>query len=266
MSSLFLKVLSWNVHGLPWPASIDRRNRMQRIAGKILEHKPDVVLLQEVWFDSDARYFGSALSADYLPICAARSRGAPRGGLLAYLRTSDGASLAAQPEFHEFQASAPAWKVWEGDGLGRKGLLSAEIRRDGQRFIIVNTHLQSQYPCNDYLGVREAQITELGRFLERLDPEAPALVAGDFNTDSKESRLYNTIVAMGADLTEETRRRSGCGTILDGTGQWIDYVLLKSSGNRLLSSNFELISNEGPDRPYSDHQGLVGTVRLSRRA
>ena len=44
-----LSVLSWNLHGLPWPLSKDPRGRLQRAGAKIRELAPDIVMLQEIW-------------------------------------------------------------------------------------------------------------------------------------------------------------------------------------------------------------------------
>ncbi|MFZ0887060.1 MAG: endonuclease/exonuclease/phosphatase family protein [Candidatus Binataceae bacterium] len=259
-----LKLVSWNVHGLPWPASRDRRRRIHRIARKILDLRPDLVFLQEVWLNSDARYLRGTLGPDYVSIFQPRSRGTPGGGLVVSLRSSDGWTAAAPPEFRCFQSSAPRWKVWEGDGLGGKGILTIEVRRDARRLFLVDTHLQSQYARSDYAAVREAQITELEAWADRLDPQVPALIAGDFNTDYRESSLYTKILAIGADLTESARQRCGHGTVLDGTGSWIDYVLLHRGGDCGASSDFELILSDAPDRPYSDHHALSGTIHLPR--
>jgi endonuclease/exonuclease/phosphatase family metal-dependent hydrolase len=52
MGDLSLKILCWNLHGLGWPLSEDPRGRFDRVAAKIRELSPDIVLLQEVWLGS----------------------------------------------------------------------------------------------------------------------------------------------------------------------------------------------------------------------
>src|ERR1019366_5176628 len=207
MRDICLKVLSWNLHAMAWPLSKDPGGRMDRVSAKMRELSPDVALLQEVWFGSHVDRLIRALQPDWIPICIKRRSRGPRGGLLAFVSASAGWRVRAAPEFHAFAASAPVWKVWEGDGLGGKGILTVELERREQRICAVNTHLQSQYPGIDYAGVREAQLIELRE-----------IVAGDFNTDSRES-LYSLIAALGTDLTAEARERSNLGTYADSHDQ-----------------------------------------------
>ncbi len=197
-----LKVLSWNLHGLAWPLSKDPGGRMDRVSAKMRELSPEVALLQEVWLGSQVDRLTLALQPDWIPICIKRRSGGPRGGLLAFVSASAGWRARAAPEFHAFAASAPAWKVWEGDGLGGKGILTVELERGEQRICAVNTHLQSQYPGSDYAEVREAQLIELREIVSHFHASLPAIVAGDFNTDSRES-LYSLVAALGTDLTAE---------------------------------------------------------------
>src|SRR5208283_3582479 len=154
MLDICLKVLSWNLHGLAWPLSKDPGGRMDRISAKMRELSPEIALLQEVWFGSLVDRLTLALQPDWIPIRIERRSGGPRGGLLAFVSASAGWRARAAAEFHAFSASAPVWKVWEGDGLGGKGILTVELERGEQRICVVNTHLQSQYPGIDYADIR----------------------------------------------------------------------------------------------------------------
>jgi endonuclease/exonuclease/phosphatase family metal-dependent hydrolase len=165
---------------------------------------------------------------------------------------------ALQPEFHAFTSSAPVWRVWEGDGLGGKGVLTVELERGAARICAVNTHLQSQYSGIDYAEIREAQLVELRDVVSHLKPTRPAIVAGDFNTDPRES-LYSIVAALGRDLTAEARDLYKNGTTAnprEGRPEWIDYIVASNSETYAVSANLELIVNESADVPYSDHSGL----------
>ena len=102
-------------------------------------------------------------------------------------------------------------KTWQGDGIGGKGILAVELERGEQRIFAINTHLQSQYPGSNYADVREAQLIEVREFVSNSYSSLPAIVAGDFNTDSRES-LYSHVTALGTDLTEDARQKSNVGT------------------------------------------------------
>jgi endonuclease/exonuclease/phosphatase (EEP) superfamily protein YafD len=141
-----------------------------------------------------------------------------------------------------------------------------EFERGEQRICAVNTHLQSQYPGIDYAGVREAQLVELGEVVSRLDASVPAIVAGDFNTESRES-LYSLVAALGTDLTCAARETSKRGTTSSSDREhpeWIDYIVAANSREWRVSANLELIDNQRADVPYSDHSGLFCTVKLAR--
>jgi endonuclease/exonuclease/phosphatase family metal-dependent hydrolase len=266
MREISIKVLSWNVHGLAWPLSNDPRGRMDRVSAKICELRPDLVLLQEVWLGSYLDRLTQALRPDWTPIFSLRGSGSPKGGLLAFIRDAAGWLPCSPPKFHTFAASAPAWKIWEGDGLGGKGALAIELECGEQRIFAVDTHLQSQYSGSSYAEVREPQLLELREFVSRLSPTAPAVVAGDFNTDSRES-LYSCVTAIGTDLTADARQLSNSGTTAnprDGRSEWIDYIVLANFQGWTVSADLELVANQSADVPYSDHSGLFCTLRLAR--
>jgi endonuclease/exonuclease/phosphatase family metal-dependent hydrolase len=267
MSKIQLKVLSWNLHGLAWPLSKDPGGRMDRVSAKVRDLSPDIVLLQEVWLGSHVDRLVLPLQPDWTPIVMKRRSSRPVGGLLTLIKSSAGWRALSAPEFHAFAASAPIWRIWEGDGLGGKGVLAVDLERGGQHIIAVNTHLQSQYSGNDYSEVREAQLFELREVVFNCHATIPAIVAGDFNTESRES-LYSHIAALGTDLTAEARQVSNCGTTAnprDGRPEWIDYIVSANLEAWTVSADLELVANHSADVPYSDHSGLFCTVRLTPR-
>jgi endonuclease/exonuclease/phosphatase family metal-dependent hydrolase len=263
MSDLPLKILCWNLHGLGWPLSEDPRGRFDRVAAKIRDLSPDIVLLQEIWLGSLATRLSRALSPEWIPVCARRQSGAPRGGLLTLVRAGAGWLVRGAPAFQRFAKSAPAWRVWEGDGLGGKGILTVKLEHGEKRVHAVNTHLQSQYHPIDHATVREAQLIEVDEVVSCLDNAIPAIVAGDFNTDAREP-LYSRIAALGSDLTATTRAQSNCGTTATGN-EWIDYVIATDPDAWRVSADLELIANQRTDFPYSDHSGLMCRLTITRR-
>lgn len=263
MSGCSFGILCWNLHGLGWPLSEDPRGRFDRVAAKILELSPDIVLLQEVWLGSLAKRLSRALNPEWIPVCAPRRSGAPRGGLLTLVRAGAEWRVRHAPAFHRFAKSAPVWRVWEGDGLGGKGVLTVEVEHGEDRVYAVNTHLQSQYHPIDRAAVREAQLIEVCEVVSRLDNSIPAIVGGDFNTDARE-QLYSHIAALGSDLTATTRAQSHCGTTAN-SDEWIDYVIAANSDVWKVSADLELIANQRPDFPYSDHSGLKCRLTITPR-
>jgi|ERR1700722_9872946 len=266
MREIRLKVLSWNLHGLAWPLSKDPNGRMDRVSSKVRELRPDIVLLQEVWLGSLVDRLSHALHPDWIPISVKRWIGGPKGGLLTFARASEGWLQCILPQFHAFAASAQVWKIQEGDGLGGKGVLSVELERGEHRISAINTHLQSQYSGSNYAEIREAQLIELREFVSNSHASLPAIVAGDFNTDSREP-LYSYVTALGTDLTFDARQLSNRGTTAnprEGRPEWIDYIVVANSQAWTISSDLVLVENQSADVPYSDHSGLCCTLRLAR--
>lgn len=263
-----ISVLSWNLHGLPWPLSRDPKERIDKVAEKIRGIAPDVIALQEVWLSAQVDRLARELAPEWSPIYVRRRLGGPSGGLVAFVRRPGRCAIQGDARFDAFVRSAPAWKMWEGDGLGRKGILNFKLRCDQYDISIVDTHLQSQYPGNDYSAIRQEQFRQLKSFESSLDNGSFVLIAADFNTDAHEP-LYSRVIALGVDLTADARRHCSCGTVVEVAGasaEWIDYILARVPAGWSTSATITLIPNRGRDDPYSDHQGVFGLVSFNRVA
>ena len=255
-----LSVMSMNVHGLPWPITHNPKGRMAAIASEIERRKPDLVFLQEVWSSAMLRHVTSHIDSSY-QVLFASGRVGPSGGLVILVREVDGWLVSQPPDFHAYRSKAPKWKVWQGDGIAGKGFLTVKLDGWGRKIFIVDTHLQSQYPGDDYKNIRSDQLEQLREGIKQLTV-LPVLIAGDFNTDSKESESYQAVTAIGVDLTKQFRDQCQCGTTFDTPSQWIDYILAAYESPWQPHPKIELIQNKGTDDPFSDHQGLVATVAL----
>jgi len=257
-----IQLISWNVHGPgPAPRVIPR---MRAVAKELARRSPDIALLQEVWTPAQADLIGATLKSRYARIDTPPGGGLGRiAGLLAFVSRASGWRVTRH-RFEPFSQSAPSWKVWEGDGLGRKGLLHLELRRNGEHLVVVNTHLQASYSPGGYTEVRRAQLAQLSRTSQSVAAGVPVLVAGDLNIGASEP-LYPEIERHFVDLSAAYRERCGCGTSV-GSGAWIDYVLVRRDPAWSASSTVERIVSTRSDYPYSDHQGLDVAVELTRGA
>src|SRR5204862_4982912 len=108
-----------------------------------------------------------------------------RGGLLALVRRASEWQLDASvdPNFAEYAASAPWYRLGELDGIGGKGVQRFAIG-DGRRAVVVmQTHLQTPYPArgHSYEELRRAQIDELLGHARRAGDADAVIVAGDLN-------------------------------------------------------------------------------------
>jgi endonuclease/exonuclease/phosphatase family metal-dependent hydrolase len=264
---LTLDLISWNAHAPPFAPR--RAARLAALAAEIERRAPEVVLLQEIWFARDAAVLGARLAGSYEAV-----DGAPRawsmrsGGLLAFVRRTGGwAADGGAARFEPYTAWAGRWRIWEGDGLGGKGVqvLPLVHRASGARLVTLHTHLQAQYDTIRHEGPRAAQLRQLAALAARLDTELPVIGAGDLNTGPEEW-LYGELLAPAwLDLTAPVRRASPAARTQFDCGAeplWIDYVLARRSPRWTVDAAVEVIENRARDDPFSDHHGLHARITL----
>ena len=258
-----LSLLCWNVHGKPY--AWNNEERLSNVAGVIRDKRPELVSLQEVWKRADARHLERALESQY-ELVSPHERDARlrKSGLLSFVRR-DARLRVDGSSFHAFAEEAPSWRIWEGDGLAEKGIHRIELSRAGVFFVLLNTHLQAEYGELRYSDVRSSQLEELESVSQRAPPSTLVLAAGDLNTRPDES-LHEFVTDFWVDLTEESRRRCRCGTVLvdDSGGEaWLDYILARREQDWTVTMRrFERVVNDKPDDPYSDHHGLLAELDI----
>lgn len=297
-----LRLISWNVHGIPTVSVMDKR--IVRIANVIRERRPDIVFLQEVWFKWDARAFASALGPDYAYLddppaltdtFLYRAVGFRRGGLLTFWRTGRGIVVDdLQSGFVPFANGCSGCPLLQGDTLSHKGVqktamtlqgTETAMALQGTELVLLNTHLQSQYPeaGQAYELVRSQQIDDLVNRVKSIRGAILVVVAGDFNTTFRGSDewLYRRLTAGLRDMTEPFRssccssigQSAGwsclCATQVTGNGapaEWIDYVLVRPHAELdARATDMNLIRSQSEDCPYSDHNGLEVGLTVRRR-
>jgi len=258
-----LRVLTWNLHAIPFIAPRPTA-RLHNVAAKIREQQPDVVLLQEVWAHPYARLLATDLAGEYRVTAATGcGRPFPCGGLAVLVRVGSG-WVASAPTFVPYDATAPWYRLFEWDGLAKKGMLLVQLTRGDATLAVLDTHLQTEYTRygRDYTPIRRAQLEQLARTLTTTFGDRPAIVGGDFNTSPGErSGLYESHMAsLGDDRTTELRIACGeCGTRpnLPRPARWLDHVFTRGLA---ATASAARIVNEAIDQPFSDHDGVL--VRL----
>ncbi|MFZ5705685.1 MAG: endonuclease/exonuclease/phosphatase family protein [Pseudomonadota bacterium] len=197
-----LSVMTYNVEGLPWPARINRRSALLRMANRLQAlraagRQPHIVLLQEV-FSDDAREmarssgyaflaFGpSADSADSRTTSRSENPDRLRGEGVGKLLDSGLVILSDYP-IGRVRSIAFADACAGFDCLANKAAMAAEVELPGSngRVTIVNLHLNARKASGVAVDRANAaygrQALALGRFLKALTPARPLIVAGDFN-------------------------------------------------------------------------------------
>jgi endonuclease/exonuclease/phosphatase family metal-dependent hydrolase len=250
----------------------DAAVRIRAATGEVCKRHPDVILFQEVWLESLAEeIIGHCQTEGYSPAMSAQG-GRSTGGLVTLYRTSNWSLVKSA--FTPFQCHAPALRVWEGDAIGRKGVLLTVLAnvKIPLSVTVANTHLQAQYGEHHYPEVRAAQVSELeSSIADSGSAGRPVILAGDFNTTPADP-LYSRIAQRWIDLTAGYRQRcerdgrKSCGTSFDGElpKEWVDYIFVRRGDGMTAAAVLQLIRNKKLDDPFSDHEGLQADLSIAK--
>jgi endonuclease/exonuclease/phosphatase family metal-dependent hydrolase len=264
--SKHLTLVSWNLHGIPFTQ--DPAARFRRVAERVrgLQPAPDLLLLQEVWDGALADQLALDLPGyGAAPELERGWLGQRPSGLMALARR-DGPWRIADSVMHEFDAHAPWYRLWEGDGLGRKGVQQLRVAAGDDEVMLLHTHLQAMYGRPEYAPIAAKQLGQLTSVAQALGQARPIIAAGDLNTGIDTPR-YAELRERWVDLTAEFRERCACGTSVreDGRpGRWIDYVLAYDLPRFRVRADVQLLANHAPDDPYSDHNGFFVKLQIER--
>jgi endonuclease/exonuclease/phosphatase family metal-dependent hydrolase len=222
-----LSVLTYNVHGLPWPFARGRPAAFRQIAERLAELRaqgkaPQVVVMQEAFTRAAARIGREAGYRYVADGPNARQHGAQPDGpagaaFLAHAHWNRGETegplldsglviLSDYPIVATDTVAYPRDACAGYDCLANKGAVLARIAVPGLTtpVDIVTTHLN----CRERTGVKvtradqaySRELATLTAFVARAhDPGLPLIVAGDFNVGKSASRNA-MIAAATADL------------------------------------------------------------------
>ncbi len=245
---LRLRVLTYNVWGVPVITPL-RSERMARIPSAIAALEPDVVALEEVWEEEDAKTLADGLVQAGLTYIERHSPAWPeQNGLL----------IASRYPLHDFrfkrysQGRRPHL-LWHVDYMSGKGVAQVKIDTPMGTVGFGATHLQATYHCQDYLFVQMSQALEAADQLD--DRDDPLIFAGDIN--SPHDGLPARLLRARADLVP-TDPEANIDQILfrDGDSIRADVVSVR----RVLTEPVDL---GGTTIPLSDHPGVLADLELS---
>jgi hypothetical protein len=185
-----------SVLGFDWSDDIDER--FAAMAERLGTNVPllDVVLIQEAWKNVARRgllaHEGVVRNFPYRVDVAEQPGGA---GLVILSRLP-----IKKAHFHRFQAQGQCLKIWEGDCISGKGILTVQFILGDRSVWIGNTHLIACYTRPGELknvcdkqdpngSYRWDQILEARQVIEGLVGEDTAIFGGDFNF-TRTSRYY----------------------------------------------------------------------------
>lgn len=296
-----LSIMSYNVHGLPWPlatrgadfAAIATRLRQLRAQGR----QPHVIVLQEAFTDS-AKAIGAAAGyryAQFGPSAAAPAVAATAADrafqAIDTRRRGEGvgkwvdSGLAIFSDYPIAAARRVAYPVCAGfDCLANKGALAVELAVPNlaQPVFVIDTHLNSKAASgvdrarNGYAYRR--QLAVLSAFVKAVvPPQAALFVAGDFNVGRAGERRTSLVRSMSQPALTLSSTFATCATTACAVSDGADLAetmrrnkdwLLFRGGRDLAVVPSQLAAPFGraaDGSMLSDHIGIAAAYALSSR-
>ena len=250
-----LKIITYNIWGLPSWMTGARSGRYPRIARELERLDPDVILLQEAW-TAKARRSAPANGGWSIARAAGQHTFFQQSGLVTLSRfTIIGGT------FYPFSRSAFP------DRFVNKGVLKVTVRLPGRQVLnIWNVHLQD----GGTPQIRALQIHEVIAHVQAAENGQIAdLVGGDFNV-TPESVFYHELARS---LGPSVQQLGGTNPFVTwdglsakpGAGETLDYIFVK---RRLPFQTVQAMPRPAFSAPtleqrLSDHLGLEAVVGLS---
>lgn len=249
-----LRVVTYNIWGLPSWMSGARRGRYPRIARELERLDPDFILLQEAW---------TARARKAVPM-SGRWAVAYAAGQHSFFQQCGLVTLSKYPiiggQFYPFSHTAFP------DRFVNKGVLKIKVElADGRVLNIWNVHLQD----GGSPRVRLAQVRELiWRIKTAEDGQIADLVGGDFNCTPGSLEYSQLENALGPSL----QQLSGAAHFLTwdglstkpGAGETLDYIFVRGqSVSPSVSAPPRMVFTAPTlQQRLSDHLGIEALVNL----
>ena len=187
---MFLTVLTYNTHGLPWA-----RDTSVEICEWLKECHPQIICLQEVFVDANRQYYKEHLERNGYQVCIPRDSGVSlvSSGLLTAFLVSRfdfiGECFYPYLDYHNVEIFA------------NKGFYAVTIKeRISKRTVVIaNTHMQSDTELKWFVGTEVTAKVRKNQHLQiinTLTTHHPVLVVGDMNCErSPHSQMrYMTLI------------------------------------------------------------------------
>lgn len=247
-----LSITSYNVQMTPLHAT---NNRLIHIVKELKEKNSDVICLQECFLQCVVdvlmdflKHFGYIYTAQ-----DTQKRNFLKSGLLILSKYP-----LHQIKCHTYTSSSFI------DSLSDKAFLSCLVKTPTHHIILINTHLQSDYPFLNYKNTRNRQTQQLIKSLFVKDElatdslEQDIILCGDFNIDKKSKEYNHTLHYL--------RRKSithGCSihvyhtpnhAFTFGKNELLDHFFLISKKDSIYKTNRVNIANTFTN---SDHKMIT---------
>jgi endonuclease/exonuclease/phosphatase family metal-dependent hydrolase len=244
-----VRVLTWNVWGLP-AVSTNLEARMNALPDAIAKLGPDIVLLQEIWAESDGDRVRRGLA----------SHGYPYTSHLAHTEHGMTGLFTASKlplknvGFLPFASGRIGHSFWHLEWIASKGVGRFLVQTPLGELEVQNTHLQAQYDTDAYDAERLSQASEI--LLMRQDRALPLVLGGDFNTGSGELPRQALLDLIALHDTTPSPDPDTIFVRSGGTTQ------IRVVATRQALTEAVTLAN-GVTAPLSDHPAVVVDLELS---
>lgn len=296
-ATMQLKVLTYNIEGLSWPARSGREPDLEQIGQRLSAMRasgqgPDIVLFQEMFGNAAKRAVAStgypAIHSG--PHRTTRSTGAThqylpghseigRGEIGAHVYGS-GLAIASRWSIIAHDRHSYGRRSCAGfDCLANKGIELARIDIPGvpTPIDVYDTHMNSQGASRSTIErtvpAHDRQAQEASKFIDDThDDSLPLVFGGDFNMRHSPTRWENFSKYQSLQLVHRICKNpaSGCEVKMswNGDAPWMNTQDLQFLWNgttvKIRPIRVESVFDGGPAGPMlSDHKGFLVTYELS---
>jgi endonuclease/exonuclease/phosphatase family metal-dependent hydrolase len=292
-----LKVLTYNIEGLGFPARTSRGSELRQIGEHLAAMRaagtgPDVVLFQEMFSGDAKRAVMASGYAAITPGPTAKTRSSDviedklpgkakiKRGELGLRLAGSGLAIASRFPIIATDMHAYGKRSCAGiDCLSNKGIVLARIAIPGlpTPIDVYDTHMNSRgaskAPPKRNLEAHARQAIEASQFIDSTHNDAyPIVFGGDFNMRHSEPRWENFTRYQQMTLVHRTCAdpASGCEVKMswDGDAPWMDTQDLQfywdGTPMTIRPVRVEAMFDGRPESPtLSDHDGFMVTYELS---
>jgi endonuclease/exonuclease/phosphatase family metal-dependent hydrolase len=300
VASTDLRVMTYNIEGLPWPARSGRTPFLREIGRRLAEQRsssdaPDIILVQEAFSTAAGEAVGTAgypnrIIGPVLATARARPSNDAPSSLTSRrkLRKGEGlgpllsGGLYILSEYPVIAHASRAFRKGECAGydcFAKKGVQWARINIPGLPgpIDLFNTHLQSRGSSgvsrDRSFQAHRLQVSEVSRFIQEHRSAAnPMIFGGDFNMRNSTKRFEHFEFTKPWPLVHRycADPNNACRVLAswDGDAPWMDTqdLLGFDDGAIVRIRPIEVESRfDEPwrGRPLADHDALLVTYRLS---
>ena len=263
-----LKLLTWNLHLLPAVAiTKNQKARARGIANVLRDSQYDVIVFQEAFHNRARSIIWNELSVNY-----PYQYGPRKGGFVKY---SSGVWIVSKLELQKKQhLGFSKCSSGTADCRARKGALLVQVEKDGIKFQIIGTHLQSK-EGSKYQDVRISQLEELQGLLiaENKEESVPFIVSGDLNIAMSMTTDYQHMLTIldveNGELSGDyrftaDRKTNDMYPSNEAKGKVLDYILINSMGVEIEQVNRAVMRFRTrwhkKNRDLSDHYAVEAEI------